>query len=216
MSDSHMKPTLKVIVIAAICVVVQIGFGQSTFIFRNYAPFDGVDAPVFDAAGNRLFGTHYVAMLYGGPTADSLAPARSVSFEFQMAPVPFTTIGGGQAGYFGRSFVQFFTVPCGGLAWLEVRAWDLRLGPTYEAVQSLGLGGYGESNLFQKRGGINCGLGSPPEPLIGLQSFALRKVIPEPCPVWLLLLGLPSLLFLRRGRWRRIRMQGSPSSSRPQ
>ena len=113
---------------------------------------------------------------------------------------------GGQIGYFNYSgfqagYVAIPTVSCGGIAWLQVRAWDAGLGATYEEVVNLGLGGYGESNLFQKRGGIACGpTVSPPEPLIGLQSFALREVIPEPGSTLLLLLGLPVLLFFRRRR----------------
>ena len=108
-------------------------FAQSSFVFQNYAPNAGIDAPVFDEVGNRLFGTHYVAVLYGGPTVDSLAPARLVNPRFQMEPVPFTDIEDGQAGYFDMpGYVQITTVPCLGLAWLQVRAWDLRLGATYD------------------------------------------------------------------------------------
>ena len=167
--------------------------------FYNLAA--GLDAPVFDAQGNRLAGTNYLAILYGGPTIDSLQLARDDSSSVAMPPVPFTYMPLGEAGYFRYArYVTIQTVPCGGTPWLQVRAWDVRLGATYEEVVSLDIGGYGESNLFQKQGGFDCGLPSPPELLYGLQSFALREVIPEPGSMLLLLLGLPALLFFRRHR----------------
>jgi hypothetical protein len=149
---------------------------QATYIFLNYVPSVGVDAPVLDATGNRLFGANYVAVLYGGPTPDDLMLARAGTAS--MEPVPLIRTYNGQAGYFlqaGEALIP--TVPGGGFAWLQVRAWDLRLGQTYDEVASLGLGGYGASPLFQARGGELIATGVPPQPLIGLQSFSL---VPEP------------------------------------
>lgn len=115
-------------------------YSQSTFGFFNYVPSVGIDAPVFDAAGNRLFGSHYVAALYGGPTPDALTVAMAGLAPMQ--PSPFIRTFNGQTGYFAEGgFVQIDTVPSGGYAWLQVRAWDLRLGQTYEEVMQLGLGG---------------------------------------------------------------------------
>ena len=177
-------------------ITASSSFGQATFGFFNYV--DGVlDAPVFDSNGLRLNGTDYVTMLYGGPTVDSLIPAYAGSQI--MAPVPFTyrpDLGG---GYFARGgAVEIDTVPGGGMAWLQVRAWDARLGATYEDVVALGIGGYGESGLFQKQGGNpDLGVPTPSEPLIGLQSFSLLEMIPEPNTFALVLLGF-GLLFRRR------------------
>jgi hypothetical protein len=158
-----------------------------------------VNAPVFGSDGSRLSGANYVAMLYGRPTADSLSPAVVGLTTQIMPPVPFTITVNGQGGYF------FFTDSPGYVQirssldpWLQVRAWDARRGASYEAVKALGIGGYGESNLFQKHGGNPFGLPSPPEPLIGLQSFNL---VPEPSAVLLLLVGLP-LLLLRKLRFK--------------
>ena len=81
-------------------------------------------------------------------------------------------------------------------AWLQVRAWDARLGSTYEAVVALGIGGYGQSNLFYaESGGIGGGVPTLPAPLIGLQSFSL---VPEPNAVVLVLFGLPLFLLGKR------------------
>jgi hypothetical protein len=159
---------------------------QEAFIFRNYRPDAGVDAPVFDALGNRLAGTNYVAMLWGGPTPEALAPAREFDRVTIMPPIPFTYAPGGVDGYYSYGTVLITTV-CGIEAWLQVRAWDVRLGSSYEEVVGLGVGGYGQSPLFQLHGADFCLPNPPPPvPLIGLQSFSL---VPEPSTWALLALG---------------------------
>ena len=169
---------------------------QSTFDFVNYVP--GVlDAPVFDASGNRLAGSNYVAMLYGGPIVDSLTPAKDYPSRQIMVPTPFSLMPFGQSGYFDYDrLVAIFTVSPMGFAWLQVRAWDARLGASYETVAALGIGGYGESTVFHALGG-DPGGGVPTLPglLIGLESFSLRAVVPEPNPTLLFFLGLPWLLW---------------------
>jgi hypothetical protein len=92
-----------------------------------------------------------------------------------MSPVPFTAMFNNQFGYFSRaSQVYVDNVPGGGLAWLQVRAWDTRLGSSYEEVASLGLGGYGQSLLFQARGGESY------EPYSGAAAVRPRIVQPRP------------------------------------
>jgi hypothetical protein len=170
----------------------DIVFAGASYYFSNYVP-PSIDAPVFDAAGNRLEGTNYVAMLYGGRTTDSLTPAWLLGV-YPMAPEPFTQYSlSGQGGYFRYpGWVEIMTVTVGEPAWLQVRAWDARLGSSYQEVLSLGLGGYGESTLFQKFGG---GFAVLPEPLIGLQSFSLLPVIPEPSSIILFIFGLAFMLY---------------------
>ena len=103
---------------------------------------------------------------------------------------------GSLAGYFfdWQDYVRAVpgVVP-GGPAWVQVRAWDARLGGSYEQVVALDIGGYGESNLFRLNSG-GC-LQCEPSYLVGLQSFSL---VPEPSLVVLLLLGLPLLLLRKR------------------
>ena len=189
---STLKYTMIVMIISANCA-----FGQATFFFENYYPPE-VNAPVSDANGNRLFGEHYVAVLYGGPTPDSLVIANAGSGS--MSPVPFTATFSGQAGYFrraGRVFVD--NVPEAGYAWLQVRAWDTRLGATYDDVMRLGVGGYGQSALFYTYGGEGIATGIPPQPLRGLESFSL---VPEPSTWALLALGSGILFWKCRRRVR--------------
>jgi hypothetical protein len=169
---------------------------QSSFGFRCYNP-PYVDAPVFDAQGVPLAGTGYLGELYGGATSNSLAPLVVFGEGFRVIISPAAP------GYFMSSsgFLSVPSVPPNGWAWLQVRAWEARLGPTYEEVAALGVGGYGESPLFYAQGGNPYDYKGLPKPLIGLQSFSLLPVIPEPSASALVLLGLPLLLW-RRGSWK--------------
>jgi hypothetical protein len=155
------------------------GLSQGTFLFQNVG--FGVDAPVFDAQGIPLAGPDYLAELYGGATPDSLAPATP------RTAVPFFT--GIGAGYFQAPYAVIIVgVPGGDLAWVQVRAWDARLGASYEEAVVLGLGGYGESILLHLRSG-NPIVPTSPSALLGLQPFSLRPVVPEPSTWGLLALG---------------------------
>ena len=156
----------------AFALIVSAAFAQSYFAPTNrYRDGSGsVDAPVFDAFGAPL-GSNYLAEVWGSATPDTLQPLRA-TFSGARIFAPF--IG---AGYFRKSEVAFVpNVAPWGWAWLQVRAWDQRLGSTYESVVALGLGGYGESPLFYARGtaGPLCDPPCTPAPLIGMQSFRLR------------------------------------------
>ena len=170
-------------------------FAQSTFIFSNGSAFGDVFAPVFDAQGVPLAGPAYLVELWGGPTPDSLSPALSLG-SGTRAIVPFNS-----GGYFYGSSVALLTDVSGYWAWVQVRAWQASLGPTYEEAVGRGLGGYGESPLLFAEGTSLSDLLGVPGPLTGLQSFNLRpSVIPEPGTVGLLALG--SALFARTACFR--------------
>lgn len=191
-----MRKAFSIAVIAVVLVSPCI-LAQSTFLFQNYNPAKGIDAPVFDAQGNRLAGSDYVAELWGGAAANSLTATVQFS-SGQRAILPFYS--GAGAGYFYYSASMAVLQVAGGQnAWLQVRAWDARFGPTYESVEALGIGGYGESSFFYAMGGNP--FADPPDaarPLIGLQSFSLREVVPEPSTWALLTLGGAALCWLSR------------------
>jgi hypothetical protein len=190
-----MTPKSIALSIAVNLVLTATSFGQANFGFRNYYP-PAVDAPVFDAQGQRLAGATYLAELYGGATPNSLTPVVIFDSSLRREIVPFAT-----DGYFSsnEAFLSVLAVPPNGWAWLQVRSWDARLGATYDEVLARGVGGYGESPLFYAQGGNPYVLIDPP-PLIGLQSFSLRPVVPEPGAVGLLLLGGLLLFWGRRFR----------------
>lgn len=168
---------------------------QSTFSFNN-RPGGPVDAPVYDWQGVPLSGPNYVAELYGGVSSASLIPTTDLFSRMRFTPA-FRT--GTNAGYwFGNNAIMtvWEAIP-GGAAWLQVRAWDVRLGATYEDVVALGLGGYGESPLFYARGGDPTQYVDP-APLIGLESFSLRPIIPEPSAPVLFALGSVVMWMLRQ------------------
>lgn len=171
-------------------------FGQSQFLFRNFEP-GYVDAPVFNAQGNPLEGAVYMAELWGGTTIDSLTPLVILRQPYPREILPFAL-----DGYVALSNNGPLIVPTaipGGAAWLQMRAWDARLGDTYEEVSALGFGGYGESSVFYVQG-TDPTLVPPvaPAPLIGLQSFSLRPIIPEPSAWALLALGGITVWLTRR------------------
>lgn len=188
--------------VLAIVLMTTVARSQGTFFVRNWAiTTSGIlDVPVFDGEGNRLSGANYVATLYGGATQDSLAPALYEFNNQPMSPTSFTFVSpiAGQGGYFSEAATVYIPFTVDGLtAWLQVRAWDIRLGSSYEEVVALGLGGYGESNIFLQPGG-NPAVPTTPGFLTGLQSFSLLPVIPEPSGAALFLLGALALVAVRR------------------
>ena len=187
-----MKTSLKMVLIVLIVSYSCWSQGQGTFQFQNRNTAAGIDAPVFDAQGVRLSGNDYLADLYGGSNSNSLSATTP------QTVAPFFT--GIVAGYFQNLQTALVpNVPGNTFVWLQVRAWDARLGATYEAVVALGQGGYGASPLFFALGGDPNGVPpTGPRPLIGLQSFSLLPVVPEPATWVLLALGGTALWVFRR------------------
>lgn len=184
-------------------------FGQSSFLFRNYE--SGVDAPVVDAQGVPLAGANYLAELWGAATPDSLTPLVLVDQGNQRLIKPFATRG--YVNPIDGGFLVVLTVPRYGWAWLQMRAWDARLGATYEEVAARGLGGYGESPLFYAQGGDPFDLLAPvPGRLVGLQSFSLRGAIPEPGTLGLVALGGALFAVTARHRSRHARHLSAAAS----
>ena len=172
-------------------------FGQSKFELANKI---GVDAPVFDAQGAPLAGPNYRAELWGAATPTTLSPLVLIDLGNSREIVPFVT-----PGYFiptsSSDNLCVLSVPIAGWAWLQVRAWDVRLGATFEDAAARGLGGYGESPLFYARGTDPFDPnGQLPAPLIGLQSFSLLPEVPEPSVWALLAFGGVSLVWAGRRR----------------
>jgi hypothetical protein len=157
----------------------------------NFANLGGqVDAPIYDIDGTtRLAGPGFLAGLYAAPVGQSLAPVG--------APVAFLTAF---PGYFLGGATQVPGVPAGGSAVVQVVAWRASDGPTYALANHPG-GHVGGSGLLDV---TLAGGTQSPSFLIGLQSFSLHEVVPEPSVLALgLLAGCAAILC--RGPRRRAR-----------
>lgn len=148
-----------------------------------------IDAAVFrdTVGGTLLSGANFVANLWYGTTAGSLAPIADVA-------APFRT--GTGAGYWNAGTDSTRVLPGiapGSTVFLQVRVWDSATGATYDLAKAAG-GLWGDSNVFS----VTAGGGSPPTApaaLVGLNQFAL---VPEPSTYALMALGACALLFRRR------------------
>jgi hypothetical protein len=187
---------MKKLIISAICVLAALGaYGQGTINFTNFNP--PLDAPVFDIGGmasnTRLDGSGFMAQLYAGPVGGTLEAIGAAS--------PF--LSGAGAGYFNGGTRTIATVAPGVMADVQVRAWNVGSGSTFEAAMTAGTG-YGMSGtLTLVTGGDTAGGTQPPtspSALSGLQSFELvgGGTIPEPSTIALGLLGAGLLVFRRR------------------
>jgi hypothetical protein len=180
-------------VVLGVLLLAPAALGQANFWFINSGK------PVFDAYGARLVGADFLAELYGGMTPDLLAPTGL----FPRGERQITSFDTQYPGLVIGVTVVVLDVPPNGWAWLQMRAWEARLGATYEEVVARGLGGYGESQVFYAKGGNPYDFNGAPGLLIGLQSFRLRLVIPEPSTWALLALGGAGVAWATRRHRRR-------------
>lgn len=156
---------------------------QGTFRLSNTISLIGNNAPVLDAKGSPLWGSEWRVELYGGAVADSLSPV------FAWHNFGREIISLRSPGYFDSgSDVGVIGVPGGGQAWVQVRVWSAALGATYEETSALGLGGYGESVMLHLRAS-DYDAHQLAAPLVGLQSFSVRPIVPEPATWALLVVG---------------------------
>lgn len=163
--------------------------------FNNFKWRLGLDGRVFVPSSFSWWpepvGDAFYGQLYAGPTADSLAPI-GVAVRFRnMAS------GLGSGRIFGPGAVVVPTVPSGQEAYVQLRAWRVADGATYEQAASKGEWWHGFSNIIKVRvdGGVDNPSGSPAD-LLGLTHTVIP--IPEPSATVLGLLGAAALLLRRR------------------
>jgi hypothetical protein len=154
-------------------------WSQGQIYFANIS--SGVDAPIYDIDGTtRLAGPGFLAGLYIAPVGQSLAPLAD--------PVPFLTTS---PGYFRGPILTVPGVPVGSTAAVQVVAWRASDGPSYAEANHPG-GHVGSSGLLNV---TLVGGAQPPSSLIGLQSFSLHEVVPEPSVLALGLLAGCAAMF---------------------
>jgi len=172
------------------------------------APFDHLNGQAatnggsINYTGPLLAGTGFTAALYGGPAnSGTLDLLSTATFRTAVTLLGYITPP-------ATPLVMVPTVPAGGFASFEVRAWDNRGGTvtTWAAVLNDPSIARGQSGVFSPSlqagplplGGTPPG-GTPVTPpnLAGLTSFNIAPV-PEPGVIALGVLGLGALLLRRR------------------
>lgn len=138
-------------------------------VFSNHDPGADLDAPVFDVDGTtRLAGAGFVAQLWAGATAETLAPISE--------PVPF--LSGGDAGYWESGWQSSVTIPglaAGAPTVVQVRVWEVATGAGFEAARAAG-GRVGVSPIFEVTTGGAGAATAWPTALSGLTSFRLSQL----------------------------------------
>jgi len=188
---------MKKALIAFCSLLVAVGaFAQGAVNFSGRVA--GVyDAPVSLAGGGKAADVAYMVQLYAGASAGSLAAVG--------AAVPFRT--GAAAGYWtGASrTIPASAIAADGNSQVQVRAWAVAAGATYEAALTSG-GGFGSSNII---GVKPTNAPDVPANLAGLTGFTISAlagagpgpgpvVTPEPSTLALGALGGLALLLRRR------------------
>lgn len=214
---------MKTTLILAASLFVSVGaFGQGTIIFVNnfgagkapiYAP--DLATPTVSKKGNTpaglpagtqvytgalLSGTGFTAELWGAAGGQALAESALTA----LGQSTFRT--GTAAGFINSATISVPNAPLAGASpvagTFQVRAWDNKNGTvtTWAAVTSAANNalGRGKSDLIGVPGLGGTGSPATPDPnLVGLTSFSLA-VVPEPSAIALGIIGLGSLMFLRR------------------
>ena len=187
-----MRGNMKKLLISGLLIITTASaFAQGSVNFRNNV-LPGGNRLVYlgDPSANiPLVGTNYVAELWAGTDAASLAP---VSGSISRFLEPTTTLPGTWRG-------KTLILPIGGVGvpiTLQVRVWDASVYTTYAASAAAGYGG--SSTPFTYIQGIPFG---PPTDtwMVGFTSFGVVP-IPEPTTILLSLLGAGAFLLRRRKR----------------
>jgi len=180
-----MKKTLTTLV----CLLAGVAaFAQGTVNFANLVGTT-LNQPIFHNDGTtRLASGTFMAQLLGGSSAANLAPIGTTAF-----------LSGGGAGYFLGGTQVIPGVLEGGVAFIQIRAWDTTKGATYALAFASGAGdAWGASGVFSvTTGAPTANPPTTPATLVGLTSFNLNP-IPEPTTFALAGLGAAALLLFRR------------------
>jgi len=164
-------------------LVAASAFSQSSFQLNNRNTGAGLDAPIFYiSSATKAEGADYMVQLYGGA-----AGTAEGALTAQGAALPFRT--GAGAGYINTTGVDTTRTIAGtadgATAAVQLRAWKVSSGATYEAAKASG-GGFGQSAVLTIAGGGGL---TPPALLTGLASFNISAAVPEPGVAALGLLG---------------------------
>lgn len=187
----------KLALLAAVVVAAGTSYGQGTVGFANAS----ATAVSNSVAGGRVATTAFKVSLYYLPwVSDSQVPTTA---DFDSGSVVATSplYAPGLYNNGGVAVRVDAITPSGGNGWFQVRAWETAFGADYAAASTRIGALVGTSNIMK----VDTGDPTTQPPgaattLIsaGLRTFSVYPVVPEPTAIGLGLLGLGSLLLLRR------------------
>ncbi len=183
---------MKHLMSAAAVVSVSVGAcAQGTVNFNNSKSTVGGNGAKVTYYGSTLgVNSQFVAQLWAGPDASSLAPIGATLAFRDGAGVGFLNTTGQDTE---RVIVS---VPKGGMATIRIYVWEGAKGIQFQTAVSNG-SMVGLSNIFTVKTGGDGDPATLPANLVGLQPFSL--IVPEPSTLALGALGLGALLWRRRG-----------------
>jgi hypothetical protein len=180
-----------IVILTGVLIAGATAFGQGTVNFVNLSSNPPLNAPDFLNDGvTKLLGSTYTAVLFAGPNAGSLS---------LIASTPYLT--GGGAGYFNGGTEGIGTVADGGTAFIQIYAYLTADGSLANAMAdgASAANQWGSSSIFSVTSGDpSAAPPGTPAVLVGLTSFNLNSVVPEPATLALMGLGGASLLLFRR------------------
>jgi hypothetical protein len=187
-----MKKLLLTGALAMIATLSSYGQGSVNFANTSTSPVrlqDGTAVPR-TAAG----GTYVAELLYASDGTPATAETFGLVGTRMGATTTFNTPTAGVFSGSGRTITSI--TPAGGFGLFQVRVWDTRGGSTLEESAAAGFQtGYSQVLRVDTS---DTTISPPPTPAaLGMTSFNL-SVIPEPSTIALGLLGVGTLLMLRR------------------
>lgn len=188
----------KLVILAAALAVAGTSYGQGTVGFANA----GASAVSNSVAGGRIANAGFKVSLYYLPwVSDAQVPTTDDFNSAGQIVATSTLYAPGLYNNGGASVRVDGITPAGGVGWFQVRAWELAFGADYATASSKVGALVGTSSVLR----VDTGDPTTAPPgaattLIsaGLKTFSVYPVVPEPTAIALGLLGLGSLLVLRR------------------
>jgi hypothetical protein len=160
--------------------------------FANDRPFTiQADRDVYFSDGTPVVGTHFLAQLYYGVSANSLTPVLAPPRTFRDVPVTDPLAG---TWFRTPRFLTGFSP--GNTVILEVRVWDGAIAPTYEEAAAVNFLGtqHGTSATFT----YTIPPIGPPGSAWYMENLRSFTLVPEPAVVALTVVGIGGLLLLKR------------------
>lgn len=175
---------------------VHSAYSQASVVFNNHDTANGVDAKILDVGGLAGADATVVAQLWASGVGGSLAPIG--------AAIPLHSTPAAALGYLdtaGQDLNRVVTGVAGGAPLeIQVRAWSIADGATYDIASQVAGARFGSSPILHLA--VSGGAGQPatlPVPLTGLQGFTLTMVpVPEPSVIALSVMGVGLLIARRR------------------